>query len=344
MFRHLVALAAVAAILCTAPPSGLGAEAGGSVKALDAWSGIFGGRRATFRFAATAPRAFRGRAGWSLGAHRRAIARGEIAVAVDPRQAARFAIRIDVPAVKEGVVMPVALSVALYAPGRAAPEATLEKRLWVFPEDPFAHRKHWLKQLGIHLFDPEDKTRQVLEHARVPFTQTPNVDALGEITAGVLVVGEGTSFDDYRGLPEAMARAASRGVAVVCLAPSGGQFPVPGTEEAELPKPERIVLRRANIVRELDKRLDADGWPPDGKMLASTLTVRSDRGRVIAEAVESGAGWPWLEARFAAKRGMLVVCGFGIISKWDAGPTPRFLFARLLDHVSAGRQPALHAP
>ncbi len=62
--------------------------------------------------------------------------------------------------------------------------------------------------------------------------------------------------------------------------------------------------------------------------------VDSDRGQVVARVVEGDAGWPWLEVGFSAKRGKLIVCGFGLVKKWDAGPTPRFLLARLLDYMS----------
>ena len=84
---------------------------------------------------------------------------------------------------------------------------------------------------------------------------------------------------------------------------------------------------------DLDKRLDATSWPPDGKVVASSLAVRSRREVVVADAVAGDTAWPWLELRFPGDRAKLVVCGFGIVSHWEAGPAPRFLLARILEFL-----------
>ena len=41
---------------------------------------------------------------------------------------------------------------------------------------------------------------------------------------------------------------------------------------------EDLTFRR-EIVRKLDKRLDPDGWPPDGKVVASSVTIQEGRRR-----------------------------------------------------------------
>jgi len=316
-------------------PLAHGGEPRLSLKAVEGWSGLFGGARADLHFVVTARRPFRGRVGWSLAYEQRALLRRESALAVDPGKDERVRIRLDVPAVKEGVVMPLTLSIALSAPGAEVAEASLEKRLWVFPRDPFAGRRAWLRTLSIHLFDPEETTGPVLKAMEVPYAETTNPESMRALERGLIVIGEGVSFDDYRGLPEIVCQAAARGVPVLCLAPSGGDFPIPGTEAVDLPAPSRIVLRRLDVIAELDKRLDATAWPPDGRVLASSLAVTGERRIVAARVAEDEKGWPWLEVRCAAKRGKLIVCGFGIIGKWEAGPTPRFLFARLLEYLNA---------
>jgi hypothetical protein len=58
-------------------------------------------------------------------------------------------------------------------------------------------------------------------------------------------------------------------------------------------------------------------------------------GQSIVAAVVNGAGgWCWLEMTFPQGKGKLMLCGFALIEGWDAGPTPRFLFARLLELLS----------
>ncbi|MHC4399799.1 MAG: hypothetical protein ACYTG0_08975 [Planctomycetota bacterium] len=341
MFRNLIALAAAAVLFSAVPPEVRAAEADISVTVLEDWSNVFGGRRAEFHCAVTSRASFRGRAGWSLAVGRRTIVRGETSVAAGPQKTGSIEIQFDVPAVKQGVVMSAVLSVACYAPGASEPAASLEKTLWIFPEDPFANRSQWLKQSRIRLFDPVGKTRQVFQQAGIPFSQTHNVDSLSSLNEGLLVIGEGTSLEEYRGLSQIMVKTAAKGVPVLCLAPSNGQFDVPGTEGADLPRPTRLVLRSSDVIRELDKRLDARAWPPEGKVAAGGLVVISDRGHVIARVVEGELGWPWLEAGFSAKRGKLIVCGFGLVKKWDAGPTPRFLLARLLEYMTFDRSTSI---
>jgi hypothetical protein len=237
--------------------------------------------------------------------------------------------------------MPAVLSVELYGPSGGPAVASLEKPLWVFPENPMADRSRWLARLKLHLFDPPGKTQQCLKRLNVPFSPVRNVDAIPAIRQGVLLVGEGTSLARYRGLPAAMFKAAAGGVPVLCLAFSEGTMVLPGTRGADVPSPERLVLRHSDVIGELDKRLDARGWPPDGRIVASSLRLAAERNRVTAGVVRSGQpgeGWPWLEAGFPGSGGRLVVCGFGLVEKWDEGPTPRFLFARLLEYVSAENQ------
>ena len=335
MCHNLMSLAAAGTMLWAAAPTVIGAEADVAVTVLESWSNVFGGQHAEFHCAVTAKKSFEGRVGWSLAVGRQTIARGETQVTAGPRKTGSMAIQFDVPRVKEGVAMPAVLSVACYDAKAVAAVASLEKPLWIFPENPFANRSQWLKQLRIHLFDPAGKTRQVFQKTAIPFTETRNVDSLSALEEGILVIGEGTPLEEYRGLPRIMIETAAKGIPVLCLAPASGQFPIPGTGEPDLPGPSRIVLRRADVIGELDKRLDARAWPPDGEVAAGSLVLKSDRDRVIAQVVDPDAGWPWLEFRFAQGRGKLIVCGFGLVRKWNTGPTPRFLFARLLEYLSA---------
>lgn len=242
--------------------------------------------------------------------------------------------------------MQASVSVSVYQGGAKDAVTNIVKRIWIFPEDPFANQKEWLKALNIRLFDPEKKTAEVFTEAEIPFEEIRNIDSFTEITNGILILAEGISLKDYRGLSEMMVNTAASGTHVLCLALAGGEIKMPGLGGVDLPQPGSMSFRRNDVISELDKRLDADAWPPDGKVAASCAKLKGERGPVVAEVQEGGDGWPWIEMNFGKKagkpirqapldfaQGKLVICGFGIIEKWNCGPTPRFLFAKLLEHM-----------
>ena len=235
---------------------------------------------------------------------------------------------------KEGVIIAARLSVDLYAGGGGRSVAGHERRLWIFPEDPFALQTEWLEGLEIALFDPEGDTAERFEAAKIPLKRVHNVAALETTAGGVLIIGEGVSLDEHRSLPEEMMRTAAGGVPVVCLALSSGELPMPGTAGADLPVPARVVLGRQDAITTLDKRLDAAAWPPDGEVVASTLSITSKRYRVVGEVGEAKDGWSWIEVRYPKPGATLLICGFSVVEHWDAGPAPRYLLARMLEHVA----------
>jgi hypothetical protein len=173
-----------------------------------------------------------------------------------------------------------------------------------------------------------------LKEAEIPFELVRNEDSLSELKDAVIVVGEGVSFRDYRGLFGVLTLAAARGVPVICLAPSEGEITIDGGEGRDMMNSMRF--RKKDIITELDKKLDTRGWPPDGKMFASAVQLRGERGPVVGEVSDNINGWPWIEIGFGENRRRLVLCGFEIIGKWEAGPTPRFLFAEMLEYVDKG--------
>ncbi len=312
---------------------------------------------------------FDGRLNWSLSVNERTVEHGQLPLTTTAGQAAEATVALKVPEVKEGVVLESRFSIAAHAAGDPKPVAAHVRTVWIFPRDPFADRSRWLRGLKITLFDPEGKTADVLEKAHVPFTLTKNTAALGELREGLLVIGEGTAWRDYRSLGATMVKAAARGVPVLCLAPGDGTLVLPGTAGAELPPPAGLTLRRDDVIQELDNRLDAAAWPPDGAIDAARLTIKSDHDQVVAEASRllpspsgrgaggegdllpspsgrgaGGEGWSWLELRYPAAKGRLVICGFGIIRQWEATPTPRYLLSELFMRLSAEKPSILLTP
>ena len=86
---------------------------------------------------------------------------------------------------------------------------------------------------------------------------------VGVLKEGGVIVVEGVSFKDEKGLGETLVKLASGGLSVLILAPSAGEVAIPGIG-GPAGGLEELTFRR-DIVRTLDKRLDSDGWPPDGK-------------------------------------------------------------------------------
>jgi hypothetical protein len=317
-----------------------GADDKAIIEPEEKWANVFGGRPVDFHFAVKTPKAFTGRAEWHLNvADVRKIASDKKEIKARPDQPAKLAIRLPVPPVKDGVIQGAKLHVAIFADGKEKPEAVLVKLLWIFPENPFADRSRWLKDLKIVLFDPEKKTAEVFKQTNVPFEQRPNVAGLGEIKEGTLIVGEGVSFKQFPDLPETLTRAAAGGVNVLCLAPADGTLTIPGVD-VKAPAPTSLVWKRQTIIQEFDDRLDAQDWS-GGKPVGSSIAVQALEGRVVGVVSRNAAGWPWLEARFAPAKGKLVICGFGMIERWQASPTPRFLLARLLETLTAKDEGAL---
>jgi len=331
---HTAAVAASLLLLVLVPPSAARADRNGlELRWEEPWCAVFAESQATFHVSITAKEPFSGRLTWVLRLNQRTLARREQSVTGAPNKPARVEMRVDIPPVKEGVVVPAALTVAVFATGGREATVAAEKRLRIFPKDPFHLRKTWLEELRLRLLDPEETTAEVFDDAKIPYESVRSPQTLEGEGGSMLVVGAGVSFEDYRGLAEDLVRLAAGGCRVLCLSPAGGEMTLPGTAEAELPAPLALAFRQADVITELDKRLDPAGWPPNGKLVASALVVKAGRAQVVGEIVPDGRGWPWFAAEFASG-GKLVLCGFPIMEKWRAGPTPRFLFARILEWLT----------
>jgi hypothetical protein len=303
------------------------AEAKVTVEPVAKWSNVFGGKDVDVAFVVRGAESL-GQVTWSL-----AIGPGRLSgvAAADPKKPGHFVVKLRSPDVKPGVILKMVLTVTAYS-DKDVPLASYNQVLWVFPSDPFVDRTKWLESLKVTLFDPTEMTGPLLKRSGVPFKETVNVAELAGKTEGLVLVGTGVSFSDYPDLWETLRKLAARGVPVVCLAPTAGELPLPGVEA------EGIVVRGAGVIRRLDKRLDTAGWLPDGKVTVSGVSLKGDERQALAVVGKDG-DWPWVEIDYPAADGKLVVCGFDFLGKWDAGPTPRYLFARLLEYLTEKNEP-----
>jgi hypothetical protein len=336
-------LACILTLLTSGPARSQDQKPGQLIEPVEGWTNVFAAKQADaardvdVHLTIHAPKDFKGRLAWSFAVGQATIQRQEMALPEPTKGPAKVKIGLRVPFVREGVVAQAKLAVALIRDGQNAPAATYEKRLWIYPYEPFFDRASWLKSLKITLYDPKETTAALLKKMGVPFEEVRSAAALADLKDGLVLVGEGMSFDDERALPEILIKLAAAGLPVLCLAPAQGTLPLPGADNT-LPAPSAFAFRGAEVITRVDKRLDAHGWA--GKVNARVLAIKTADGSVVAEIMEGrgsdGRGWPWLEMRYPG-RGRLVLCGFGIMSHWEAGPTSRFLFARTLEFLTDQR-------
>ena len=302
---------------------------------LEPWSNVFAGKDAAFTVGVDSADTFQGGITWRLAAGSATVARGESPVDLAAGLPVHVRVPLPIPNVKPGIVLAMTLTVALQRQGEDG-NSTLEKQLWAFPEDPFAGRDEWLKNLRVQLFDPEGNTQALFEKCNIPFNSVANVNAL-ETLEGFLIIGEGVSFDEYRGLPDMMADAASRGMPVLCLAPGQGTMEIPGAAGSALPKPESLRLEGPAFTQRIDKRIDSGDWYPGIPPGRAGIVLKSDRQRVIGEVEEGATAWPWLIATYGGT-GHLVICGQAIVANWEGSPSPRWLLVGLLDWLDTTRE------
>lgn len=104
-----------------------------------------------------------------------------------------------------------------------------------------------------------------------------------------------------------------------------------------MPQPTSVVFRRQDIIRQLDKRLDGEGWTGPSKSTVSGVKLRGDRGPVMAEVSRDPGMWPWMELGYGKEHRKFVMCGFGIVGAWAESPAPRFLLLKVLEQVSGNK-------
>lgn len=298
------------------------------------WTNYFAAKDLTLHFTVQATEAFQGRAVWAFSVGPAVVTRKEVPLAVAPNKPAQLTIQLPGPEVRAGVVLDAKLAVQVFAERGDKPEASHLQTLRFFPPDPFTDRTKWLKELQITLFDPKGTTAELCKKMAIPFEESRNVAALAELKEGLIVVGEGVSFQEERGLGEALFAAAAKGRRVLCLAPAEGSLPIPTGEGADAKAAPLLAFRHQDMITRLDKRLDSHVWSADKAVVVSRLVLKGEGASVGGEIVRGPGGWPWLEARFADTGGRFVFCGFGVVSQWEASPAPRFLLLRLLEMVT----------
>lgn len=295
-----------------------------------AWSIVFGGSEATYQFAVKGFDELPKTASWSLRVDRRTISQGQVPLKAMRDAVATLSISLRFPETKPGIRFAIELQIEISNAGKSF---TYSQPITLFPADPFHDRTKWLEALNIGLYDPVGKTAEVFDAAKIPYLFARIAAAL-KGHAGLIVIGEGVSLETERGLVEQLLAQTATGSKVLLMAPEDGALPIPGTAESDLPRPEWLDLRGAEVITALDKQL-AGAWAPGGGAALSTFQIQASGDRTVWQVLDDATGWSWIELQYAPSKGRFVICGLGLIDRWEQGPDPRYLVAILLERLAS---------
>jgi hypothetical protein len=306
-----------------------------TLKSLDAWGNLFAGQKATFHFQVAPAVPAGGRAIWNLSSFDgRTLVRGTVPLEAHPDGPFVFNVALELPPVKDGVTLPARLQIGLYFDSQPIAKASCEKQLLVFAADPFVDRLQWLREMKIGLLDPVGTTIALFEKAKIPFHPLKEVPRPDDEFAGLLIIGEGAPLEYLPDLVEQATEFASRGFAVICLSLGEGRFPIPSTLAVAGQFPVTLNFSGPDVIRRLDKRLDADEWAPNGPLASRRLRLVADQDRIFGQISTQPSGWLWMEATFPETHGKLIVCQCNIVERWESSPAPRYLLARMLETLT----------
>lgn len=328
--KHSFILVCLVVLFLSHPLTCLAADI--AIKQSERWSNYFSGQDYVFNYGIVSDTDFNGHIAWRISAEERTIIRGENSIHIQRGSHNHVEIKVPLPPVKSGVIRPVDIDVTLFMNQSQAAIGHSSRRIWLFPKNPFKGRQSAFKRLNLHLFDPLKETARIFQSNEIPFQPVMRLSDLNKLRKALLIVGEGLSLQQFRGLADLLKETASAGNKVVCLALANGQLPVTNNDQDTILY-STMIFRGREVVKLLDKRLDAAFWPPDGRVINSRIRIEGQRGRISGRVVQQDQGWPWVEFDFIEPKGKLLLCGFAIVGKWDAAPTPRYLLNSLLQYV-----------
>lgn len=317
----------------------LAAEPSVRVKRADLWTNLFAGKRTAFKSEIPSKHAGDATFSWSLVVARGVVARGEQQITLNVDRAVEVAWEMDLPEVKPGLIIPATLRLVVHA-REGSPKfepATEDFELSICSSDATALRDEWLKSLDIVLFDPAKHTAEVFKESDIPY-QVAEDPQCADLTKGLIVYGERIEPDRLDTVWSAAKEAAAGGRRVLVLGSPGGTIPIGGLLDSSTDALFAVSFKRNEIIRELDKRLDAAAWPKPGRLVTTSLhwTVREDQPHI--EFRDDVHGWPWLDVRHR-NGGRLIWLGFGLAESWDATPTARYLTLKVFEELMTDKPP-----
>ena len=265
------------------------------------WAALFSEERITFRVNTEMPVD-----DWSLVLSGAVVARGRGAT-----------MDVAFPPLRDGLAVAGAIEVQDSA-------GASKKPIWLFSRKPL-----FPALSNLMVYDPIGSTTPILASNAISHQPIARIEALSQVTNGVLLVGAGISLDEAKGLSPVLFDAAARGVRILWLEPKPGRMKLPGDDK---PSPAVMNFRSTAVISATDKRLRAEDWRCTNAV-ASSFHLVGDRRLVELEWSGPGGPWCWLDASWPSG-GRLVVCGVSIVDSWENNPAPRYLLAQWLTDLS----------
>ena len=138
---------------------------------------MFGESEARFTFDVAAAQGLSGRVTWAFFARDRFISRGDRSIRAEVRHPVSWKCHCGLGRCGTGLCSR-PMSVAVVDADDQTSVSEFEKRLWIFPPDPFADHRQWLMELKIAVFDPEGDTWRVFGKAKIGYREVRNFAAL----------------------------------------------------------------------------------------------------------------------------------------------------------------------
>lgn len=297
-----------------------------SLKLKEPWRDVFAGQPAVFHVVPASTSLSSPTVVWRLTYNNRTLAQGTCRIDPDISEGLPAELSLAVPALQEGVVIQAELTVV--HPETNSP-VLLRETIHIFSPDAFSLKRQGLSDLKIGLYDPEKKTQAAFESIGLPFKQISNIDALPSFDGKLFIVGQNADLGP--GTWEELRKLAQRNIPVLVLASPKGRLDLTDNAGNEAREPDRLVLSRQTIIREMDKTLDTH-WPPQGRTVVSGVKIYSKEKAMYAEAGTSEEDWPWVEITFK-NGGKMILCGFDFVGTAEQSPAPRYLLSHLIDYL-----------
>jgi len=274
---------------------------------------------------------------WRLSVANHTVARGEKALNM-ANGIVPFNISFTLPEINPGIIVDLMLDLSVVDVDSGNKLVTTNKIIKSFSQDAFVDRDEWLKSIDIVLFDPEKTTSDLFDNLEIPYSFTKNTDALTEVDHGIVIVGEGVSLNENKGLWNVLVDVALRNIPVLCLALREGEMRIPGvgiTEKSA--KLSMLAFKRYQAITDLNKILDRQSWCGERMVASQSIIFKAERGQIIASVEKGCNNWLWLEQSFEGADTKLVLCQFQIIKNWKRSPVPQYLLLNILENMCQKR-------